>query len=98
MYQSPGLKVFSALKQHSKENCQQTLYIKLLLQINQREHTDRGTTYFHSKARGHHIFGPLEVCGVNPYTRLNQQDGFAVWPGGETAAYLKFHRLAFIFL
>lgn len=86
MNQSPGLQMFSALKQHRKENCQP---IKSQPPgMNQSEHTEQGTTYFHSKARGHHIFGPLKFCGVNPYTRLNQQHGFAVWPGKKTSSQM----------
>lgn len=95
MYQSPGLQVFSALKQHCKENIQQTQHIQLLLLLLQLLRVrwninilktnlilikDQELTYFHSKTRGHDIFWPLKVCGVNSYAGLNQEDSFVVRP------------------
>lgn len=45
-------------------------------------------TYFHCKARRHHVLGPFEVCGVNTSSRLDQENSFAVGPETATERWL----------
>lgn len=35
-------------------------------------------SYFHCETRGHHVFGPFKVRGVNSCPGLDQEDSFAV--------------------
>lgn len=34
--------------------------------------------YFHGETRGHHVFGPFKVRGVDSGPRFDQEDSFAV--------------------